>query len=92
MRTWLNSHFARIVPTRTEQVAGVGWGREGSWLAGGWGHEDEDAGSWTRKAPLPAELGGDQGVNLEQGWGASGMQPYRALRFWSGPAKASGLS
>lgn len=26
MRTWLNSHFAKIVPARKEEVAGVGWG------------------------------------------------------------------
>lgn len=25
MRTWLNSHFAMIVPARKEQVAGMGW-------------------------------------------------------------------
>lgn len=29
MRTWLNSHFAKIVPARKEQVAGEGWGAGG---------------------------------------------------------------
>lgn len=31
-------------------------------------------------------------MNLEQGWGTSGTWPYKALKFWSGSAKAFGLS